>query len=162
MNTLFLGGVSTDAEVAKLMQNYKDAKPGDELSHEAISQLIEVPYGTHRYRTVVDRFRRLLFTQHNLELTAITRHGYRVSTGKERLDNSVARANRAFKQTHIAAYRAAVVPDSQLTRAEQERKTHLQVVLSKVVAATQAASRDIAPPSPVKSVANTLGDHYAK
>ncbi|HNF62090.1 MAG TPA: hypothetical protein PKZ20_10205 [Rhodocyclaceae bacterium] len=151
MSSLFSGAMSTDAELAVLMTTYENVKPGDVLRYDKIAELIGAPYGSSRFRTVVDRFRRTLFVQRNIELNVIRQEGYRVAFAKERLENGVARASRAFKQTRRAAFQVAVIPDSELTTTDQARKTHVQVVLAKVITATSAAAKDIAPPRSIIS-----------
>lgn len=152
MSKLFLGGVSTDAELSALTTKYQGMNPGDEVTYEDIERIINTAYGTTRFKTVVDRFKRAMFLHHNVELTVIRGVGYRASTAKERLDNGVTRVSRAFKQTRIAAVRVSAIPDSELTALEQSRKTHVQVVLAKVVNATNTAVREIAPPRAINPV----------
>ena len=66
--TLFFGGLPTNIELAKLREAYpeKDMKVGDVILYAEIEKIIGVKRGEARYRSITNRWRRVVESETNL------------------------------------------------------------------------------------------------
>ena len=123
MSKPFFGGIPTKPDVDRLLT--LQVAEGDIISHETISQKVGVEHGTNRYRSVVDSWRKTLLEQKNLLLVSLPNIGYKVLTPTERVNHGVRDFVRIGKKIRKNAYLLNLVPEENLTQADQSKRDHI-------------------------------------
>jgi len=147
---LYFGGMSTDLEIKALREHVAEAKPGDVLRHEAIERVVGVERSSNRYRAIVSRFKKLLFSERNIELKSMRLEGYLVMTPSDRVRKVVEDSNRIHGHLRKVHFRTAAIPRASLTKEEEKLADHAQLVTAKICDEMATARKQIAPPSPVQ------------
>lgn len=84
--TKFPMGLPTKPEVDKLINQFRNLKPGDKIYYEQIERLIGVKKDTYRFRSIIVAWRKQLRNEYNIELAAVMNEGYQVMNGSERIE----------------------------------------------------------------------------
>jgi len=82
---LFWGGLTTDPEIALLAEHIGVPEEGDEISYKQIEELADCEWNTSRFRTITNRWRRMLRREHGLVTTAVAGECFRVEDSNGRL-----------------------------------------------------------------------------
>ena len=123
MSKPFFGGIPTKPDVDRLLT--LEVSEGDIIRHETISQKIGVEYGTNRYRGVVGAWRKTLLQQKNLLLVSLPNVGYKALTPTERVSHGVRDFVKTSKKIRNNAYLLNLVPEENLTQADQKKRDHI-------------------------------------
>lgn len=146
---MFFGAINTDHEIAQLRLRFASAEPGAVLAHQDIAEAAGIDPGTSRYRTVVERFRKILLVEKNIELVSLRGEGYQVLTASGRLSEGVRRGERIRRAIRGAHYRMMLIPRAELSDAEVRQADHAQMFLAKAADDFATAKKQLSAPSPV-------------
>lgn len=101
--TIWGAGIPTEPDVAKLRDEIGVPAEGSSIAWERIENILNIPRSTHRFRTVVFRWRTQLEKSHNLILRAIPGEGLQAMTPDEVahfLGDRLASHNRGIGRVH--------------------------------------------------------------
>lgn len=144
---LFFGGMSTDVELGKLMERYGETDPGALITHDEIESAIGMSRDSNRYRTVIARWKRAMFSKCNLEVTSRKGEGYVVMTPAERVQKASDDTRKINNEIRRVHYRFAVVPRSGLSDQDIRRADHSQIALAKLCDDMASARKTIEAPT---------------
>lgn len=148
----FFGGVPTDPDVKKLEAQFGMPTPGTLISHHDIAACIGVPWRSSRYRTVVDRWRRKLMRESNVDTGAEPGVGIKVLTPPERLVASEKDFKGAVVDIGRAGTRITAIPAEGLTEPERERKTRSEQIIWRTRLHAAAEVKALRPPPPTPAL----------
>jgi len=83
---VFNAGVPTAPDVAKLDAKWPEMNEGDKISKADVATVIAEPVESHRFKTVVDAWRRKLYRERNIYLGAVSGYGWKVLDRRERCE----------------------------------------------------------------------------
>jgi hypothetical protein len=138
---MFFGGVPTELEVKKLKQTYNELSPGQLITYEEVSELIGVEYGSHRFRTVTNRWRKEVESETNIIIGCDAGVGFKVLVEPEKVDLSAQKtrtAGRAARRAYVVAARTDVAG---LDQEDRRRLDHCVMMSSKILGAAQLTSK---------------------
>ena len=95
--TIFLGGLPTGPDIAKLVDRFGIPVTGDRIEWKAIEMVLGLKRTEHRFKTVVGQWRRKMYRDHNVVLspgTDMRGIGLECLDPKKRIDLAAA----GFKQ----------------------------------------------------------------
>lgn len=146
MSTPIYGrGITTEPDVAKLIEAFKVPNPGTVVKHSEIESLIGVKKETHRYRSVTDAWRKKLEKGHNVIMGPIPSIGFKSLEPDERADfigDKYIEGARRIKRSYDVATRtdtAGMSPESRRV------VTHYTNVGSAFVLANATAAKALPP-----------------
>lgn len=143
----FFGGDSTKYEVDRLME--LGLKPGGNISYEHVEQACGVSYGTNRWKTVTNQWRRRLMRENRLRVVVIDRT-FRGLTPEEAVADGVDSLNRTGRQAARTHVRVEAVDASNLSGQTLQQHTLLRREAAAVLSSVQNAAKAVAsPPAPV-------------
>lgn len=125
-----VSGRPTGPDVEEILKVYKpeEMKPGMEIEHDTISEIIQTHKKTGRFKVVYDAWKKKLFRDYNIVLESRDGLVFHVLTDKERVDYSSRRLVSGMKTTKKAGNIALTTDDAQLDDNEKRRRTHLITV----------------------------------
>lgn len=148
MSKVHFGGVPTDGDVRNLMEHFGQLKPGDEIAHEDVEQVLHSTRNTSRYRTVTGAWRKKLMREHNCDVAAVPGVGFRCLTDAERVAAGVSGVQSGLrKQLHSVVRADRVQTDDESLRSKQDVLRRYGVALR---AEATKAMRMIEPPNPAE------------
>lgn len=148
MSKMFFGGKPTKPDVDKLKAAFEPLKVGDQVLHEKVEQVLELPRTSTRYQTVFAKWRDGLSKP---EINLILRPdrngpgGFIVSTDAERIDDGAKGAKHGIRKVLRSAKHAAGV-QTQDPILQQKNKT-LQTLAIQLAKEAGAGLRLIAHPN---------------
>lgn len=71
---------------------------GTIVNHEWISRVINIPYGTNKYKAIIGKTKQILIKKYSKVLESIKGVGYRIILPDEYTDNTLGHYNRGFKE----------------------------------------------------------------
>jgi hypothetical protein len=98
-------GIPTDIDVHRLQETIGVPQPGDTISYHQIDKVLGLDRSQHRWKTVVNAWRRKLDREHNIILKARSNQGYVALDGAGRADY----CGRVYKGGLRRIVRASVV-----------------------------------------------------
>lgn len=122
MQELFLGGIPTEPDVQKLIDAFKDPSEGQIITWQEIANVIEEPYGSSRFRTVVTAWRKRLFRTRNIHLLIKRGQGLYAGSPPERIRDSGKRFVKGYRTIHRASVVSAATDRSRLTENEKKEQ----------------------------------------
>lgn len=141
---LFLGGVPTDPDVKRLIEAFPSLKPGDEISHNDVANVLGVERASGRYRTVTTAWRNHLVKSCNIRLRAINGVGYRVMEAMERVTHNVRGLGKGTKIIRRASDDVRRVDATQLSQEQQRVTEHVLRRMDSVTDFLLKTSKEIA------------------
>lgn len=141
---LFLGGVPTEPDVKRLTTAFPNLKPGDQISHKEIEEVIGVQHGSNRYVCVTGAWRKQLVKVGNLRLAAIPGIGFRVLDAMDRVTDNVKRYGRGAKQIRRAADDVRRIEIEKLPQEQQRTTEHVLRHMEATAEHLRKASKEIA------------------
>lgn len=142
-SNLFLGGIPTDIELKALLDKFGAPDPGL-ISYSEIEQAVNVDRDTHRFRTIVTRWRKKLFRDYNIDTAAAKNEGIRILTEPERVDESESAFGRSAKGIVRAHVRVRSVRSETLDTRTLKKHEHLVRATLVATDAIKTAARDYA------------------
>lgn len=98
-------GMPTDVDVQRLQENIGVLVPGDEISYSQIDKVLGMHRSNHRWKSVVNAWRKKLDREQNIILKAISNKGFVALDGSGRADY----CGRVYKGGLRRIVRASVV-----------------------------------------------------
>lgn len=149
---IWLAGIPTDAEVQLLLRKYGVPEEGKVITYGELEGLLDVSRSSNRFKSIVSRWRKILFRDHNTLLVAVNGEGYKVALPSER----VLFGRRKFRSGMRMQVRALVVvaqtDKARLTAEEASQAEHIvRIIRASETAARAEARRAKGPelPAPV-------------
>lgn len=151
---LFLGGIPTAPDVEKLLAALGVPQIGQVITYSQVSQVIALDANQSRFRTVTTAWRSQLYRTHNLLLEAVTRTGFRVLDGSQRVTHSSKRFKRGLKVIRRAGDIASKTAVAGLTPDELKARDHVASVATSLQLAAAVQARKLRElPAEIKRVA---------
>lgn len=154
MSTLYFGKVSTDKEVRTLLDTYKTVAEGTLITHKEVAALVSVDPNDTRYRTVTNRWRKLMLGQFNIELRARPGEGFVALTAAERVTHNIGDGLRIFRRIDRTVGRLKRIPRVTLSTDDSKRLDHATTLMARVSDEAGRARKEIAPPAPHRLLAS--------
>lgn len=151
MSEMFFGGKPTKFDVKKLADAFEPLKVGDQVLHDRIEQVLDLPRTSNRYRTVVNKWRkRLAEPETNVVLIAYTdgTGGFFVPTDAQRIDNSVNGIKHGVRKVVRSAKRSAGVTTQDPIL--QRKNMTLQILTNQIMKEAGAGIRQINNPKVIE------------
>ena len=70
------------------------------ISHDWISHIASIPYGTNKYKTIIGKTKRILIKKYSKVLESVKGIGYRIILPDEYTDNTLGHYKKGFKESH--------------------------------------------------------------
>jgi len=126
MGIVSLGGMPTKIDVDRISERFGVPKEGDTIKRSDIASALRMDADSHRFRTVLDAWRKMLFREHNLLTVGDGNGNIRVADPAERIDwatRRVASGRRCIGRAIAVAHQT----DAARLSADQ-RKTQASIV----------------------------------
>lgn len=68
------------------------------ISHDWISHIASIPYGTNKYKTIIGKTKRILIKKYSKVLESVKGIGYRIILPDEYTDNTLGHYKKGFKE----------------------------------------------------------------
>lgn len=151
---IFRGGVPTDVDVANLFKRFGTPAENTLIGYDEIAEIVKAPAGSHRFRSVLARWRRQLAAlPHNVYLRAQPdAHAYRVMDPSLRLDRGRQHARSARRHQRRGFLILGTTDTARLSPEEQHEHTHLQHRFATALQAERSLSKRPAPQLPESNV----------
>jgi hypothetical protein len=142
-NTLFFGGLPTDIELAKLKEAYPatELKVGKIIPYAELEQLLGLDWTSNRFRTVTNRWRRVVEADTNIFIHPDPGYGFKILTESEKLDLSTKKIRTASHAARRAFVVNTRIDRKQLTDDEKAMADHVTQTAAKINASAQLKQR---------------------
>jgi hypothetical protein len=94
---------------------------GDVLLHTSISEIIKEPYGSTRYRSTIQKAKKILLNNFGKTIESVIGDGYRVVNPDDFVDDSLRQYKRGFKAMQKGADILKKAPVNQMSEEGRER-----------------------------------------
>lgn len=148
MSNLFLGGKSTNPEVDAIMRAFKPIA-GERISYEDIAGVIGVDVSDNRFRTITNRWRKIIEKQHQVRITVEDRH-FVFLTSNQALDYSRRDFHRLGRATGKMVSRVSIIDPTQLSDERKEEHLLTQREAHAFLDHVRKSTKTIAAPKPTK------------
>lgn len=149
MSRLFIGGKDTKPEIDAIMAAF-EARPGTSVSHEDIAKAAGLDIGSNRFRTVTQRWRKMIERDNTVRVESRERvfHFLTADEAHDRLKVDLHRIGRAAGKMHV---RASVIDVQHLNG--ERRETHRLFVRESaaLVDSARRSAKAIQPPKPTQA-----------
>jgi hypothetical protein len=141
-NKVFAGGVPTDIDVQKIVDEIGVPKEDQMIEYSALEKILGIRKESYRWRTVVNAWRRRLEREHNVLFRAVMNEGYRALAPSGRVDIAGSTFKGALRRIGRAATIASGTDRERLTDEEKRVVDHVQNTGAALrLAASQAARK---------------------
>jgi hypothetical protein len=140
---LFLGGVPTAPDVEKLLSTIGIPTVGQLIGYSRITDVLALDLKESRFRTVTNAWRAQLYRQHNLLLEAVSRTGFKVLDGSQRITHSSKRFKRGLKGIRRAGDIASKTSVAGLSPEELKARDHVATVATSLQLAAAVQARKL-------------------
>lgn len=106
---IYFRGAPTEIDVRKLLDALPSIQIGDQITHEQVQQITGLRYGSNRYTTVTNAWRKLLLEKHDIELGSVPGAGFKSLDAGERIDRNIDGMHHGLRKTVRSAKRVGVV-----------------------------------------------------
>ncbi len=151
MNAEIGNGVSTQPEVERLTLHFADRKEGDLIPYDTIAQMIGAKVGTHRFRTVVQAWRRQLWREQQVVLIAQINDGYLIANPSQRSHHSHSKYKNGLRRIKRAGEVASATDVFRLTPEERKLCEHVIRGAAAIRLAEATAAKVLKKPDPTLS-----------
>jgi hypothetical protein len=141
---LFVGGVSTEPDVKRLLETFGCPDEGKVISYADVEAMLGIERTTSRFRTVVTAWRRQLKKLHNVEMFTLSGVGYRVLAPADRVVGSVNEFARGVRKIGRAVTRIESVPVERLDQKQQKSAEHTRRLMHATLSQARSDSKAIA------------------
>lgn len=150
---LFFGGVPTAPDVDKLNEAFPDlVRNGRILTHQEIEVASGLVYGTNRYQTVVQAWRKRL-AKKGIILSGrkAKGKGYAVLTGDQIVDYAQEKIQHAGRKVKHAVIAVSHVPDNELSTERRRYRDQLIAQAASLLQGHLGFRKALAVPKPVEA-----------
>lgn len=144
---LFSGGMPTGPDVDALMRAV-DPKPGETYLHDDLAAIIGVDRhdqkGEHRYRTVVNAWRKRLFREKGVDFRVEKQVGYYVLQDHERVSEGIKDWKSSTRRLKKAGNRIGLANTENLDETQRAQKQHAERLILAQVQAAEDGRRQVA------------------
>jgi protein-disulfide isomerase-like protein with CxxC motif len=141
MSAEYFGGVPTKIDVDKLRKEIGVPEEGQLITYQRIAEVTGNKFGTHRYATVLNAWRRALRSEHEIEMGADAGKGlFRLKPG-ERVQHGSAKFRSGMRHIVRAARVVTMTDRSRLNPEEIRTADHLTLRAANIKAAIAAAPK---------------------
>lgn len=155
MSTFNFGGIPVEPEVKKLREQIEVARDGRLIPHEVIERILGLDHRSHRYRTIISRWRReLLNGPENVYLNGILARGkgFICCDPATMVRQSVVQFKRGSKSISLGTQLVVQAPAQELNGTDRKKKEHITSVLNWVMDAVHGARAMIGRPRKQESL----------
>jgi hypothetical protein len=124
-NMNLITGIPTKPDVDKLMDASVDLNAGDVLKYSIIEQLIGQSRKTNRALSIITAFRRRIYIERNILLTAAKNEGLRCANPVERVEVACKGVVQGRKKIMRAASVASTTAEAGLDSEQRKTRTHI-------------------------------------
>jgi hypothetical protein len=149
MGNMYFGGIPTDIDIRKIRDRYPEMelKTGSIIPYGDIAKLIGVEVSSHRFKTVTNRWRKLVERETGHIMIGVEPgKGFKVMSESEKASEARSKQRGAIKAARRGLVISARVDVKQLSENERKLFDHSIVMQSKIVSIGQVR-RQIALPS---------------
>jgi hypothetical protein len=126
------------------MAHYKDKlRPEYGVDHREIASLISEKYSSDRYWTVVSAWRKRLFEECRIDMTAVPGFGFRVLHENERVTEGVRGFGKSMRALRKSGQRIEASDPAKLDDAHRRQRDHGVRMIGELVDAGKRAQRQI-------------------
>lgn len=136
---VYFGGVPTDIDVKKLRERYEDVTltPGTLIPYDEVAELLQLPKNNLRFRTVTNRWRRIVENETNIIIGTLPGEAFKVLNESEKVDLSGSKLRSSGRYARRSYVVGSRVDRKALTDDEVRSLDHKLSVSAKVLAAAQ-------------------------
>lgn len=136
---VFRGGVPTAPDVRKLREMFpdKDLNVGDVLAYDDIAEVVGCAYGTSRFKSITDRWRKLVENESGKIIGVSKGVGFAVLSDSQKLEVSHQKLRTAVRSAGRSLTVAMHIDRSNLTDDERLRLDHQNRINASLLAAAQ-------------------------
>lgn len=141
---LWFGGLPTDGDIRRIRAEFpdKELEVGREITYEALAGVIGNPAESHRWKTVVGRWRRLVEKDSGIIVGVVRGQGmFRVLSSGETLDVASGKFRTAARSARRSFVLNSYVRREDLSADEAKRHDFLNARTAAVIAAAQVRGR---------------------
>lgn len=136
---VYFGGVPTDIDIKKIREFYEesDLAPGRIIPYDEVAELLKINKNSFRFRTVTNRWRKIVENETNIIIGTEPGEGFKVLTESEKAELSGSKlrsAGRFARRSYVVGNR---IDRRALTEDEARMLDHKIAVSAKVLAAAQ-------------------------
>jgi hypothetical protein len=143
----FFGGIPTEPDIRKLRETFRASEmfPGKTINYDDVSKIINTPANSSRFKTVTNRWRKLVEQEDGLIIGTVPGEGFKVLDEAEKLNLSVSKlkgAGRLSRRSYMVASRIdrKCLDDDELCRLD-----HVSARSSAILAAAQIKKTVVLP-----------------
>lgn len=140
---VFSAGVPTAPDVKRLIDLFGIPSIGTTITHDQIATAISSPYRSYRYNSVVNAWRKQLYTAHNIVLKGVAGQGYEALDNSKRIILSSTKYKHSLRGIRRAAGVAAKTESTGLSSEEIRARDHIVRVDATLQLAAATAARDL-------------------
>jgi hypothetical protein len=146
--SVFRGGLPTRTGRNKLVEAFKGRKPGDLITHDEVSKVIDTPPKTAHYDAVTGAWRRYMFSNYNLRIVRRGRGrgvGFAVLNSEELTESGAGRFKQMIHSANEGMSDLQVADTSQLSGDTLAKYNLTRRLLSETGAVLQNAKDTLHP-----------------
>ena len=148
-----VNGIPYGPDVRKLEEAYPSPEEDQIISHGELEKTLVIPQKTARFYAVINKWRKRLRTDRNIDSEWIQSVGVKILNPADRLKVSEGNVKQGIRHTGRAFRRLGIVPRERLDTIGQARYDHAIQVASKLTVAGREAKKELAIDlAPVKSL----------
>lgn len=141
--TVFMGGSPTAPDVAKLHEAFGIPTEGTLITWDAFEKAVGIIQNTHRFRTVLNAWRKAMFTKHNVVFGPQPGKGLIALAPNPRIERMTERARSGFRIIRKATIVAGATDRTRLTPENRKAAEHLDRIGANHRLAAAAAAKGI-------------------
>lgn len=124
---VFFAGLPTEMDVRTLFEKFGVPKEGESIGYAAVSDAIQTPIGSARFRTITTAWRNRIRREYNVYVQA--RDGaFSARTPSDRISHASAKFRTAGRAMNFGTREAELTDPSRLSEVERAHREHLTVV----------------------------------
>jgi hypothetical protein len=138
-NQLHFGGKPIGPDIRRLEEKFGERGPGDTITYEEISHVLDVDCKSTRFKTVRTAWMKHLFTEKNIASVCLSGQGIRFLPEEERTSDGVKTARQGVRKFHKGQVKVSAVQLEKLKTEEQKMRTlHAQRLLEGIAKGARA------------------------
>jgi len=143
---LFTTGKPARPDVDALMKAFpvEEMEAGSIIKHEEVMEVINVPKGTQRYRTITTSWRNRLMREYNVDTQAEPGIGYIILRDDQRVDYGLKDRASSLKKFSKALNRIVRSDETNLSDIDAQKRQHAVIVMTRQLAESRKVTKEIA------------------
>lgn len=121
--SIYRKAIPREADLHKLRLNFPAEKMrvGDLLSYEELTKVLSTNKDSHRFRSVIGKWRHELLVQHGISLMTCMNVGYKIASDSQKLSQSDGERNAAFRRIAKSILICSTIDRNGLNEDERKR-----------------------------------------